>query len=99
MKTPVIDGLYMAANDGVYPELERIAGRNGYELSTELEELEKLLAPLPLGQRTKGKILDLGTDLFAVGAEAGFRRGCRVGAQLIAELQGAPEAPETGGGV
>lgn len=99
MKTPVIDSLCMAANDGLYPELEKIVGRNRDELSTELERLEKLLAPLPLGQRTKGKILDLGTDLFAVGAEAGFRRGCRVGAQLMAELQGAPEAPETGGGV
>lgn len=99
MKTPVIDGIRMAANDGVYPELERIAGRNGYELSTELECLEKLLDPLPLGKGTKIKILDLGTDLFFAGAESGFRRGCRVGAQLMAELQGAPEAPETGGGV
>lgn len=99
MKTPVIDSLCMAANDGVYLELERIAGRNRDEYSAELEQLEKLLAPLPLGQRTKEKILDLGTDLFAVGAEVGFRRGCRVGAQLMAELQGVPEAPETGGGI
>lgn len=62
-------------------------------------QLEKLLASLPLGKRTENKILDLGTDLFSLGAEVGFRRGCRVGAQLMAEIQGAPEAPETGGGV
>lgn len=99
MKTPVIDGIRMAANDGVYPELERIAGIKRGEWSAELERLEKLLAPLPLGTRTKNKILDLGADLFAVGAESGFRQGFRVGAQLMAELQEAPEAPETGGGV
>lgn len=40
MKTPVIDSIRMASNDGIYPELEKIARRNRDECGAELEELE-----------------------------------------------------------
>lgn len=95
MKTPVIDSIRMASNDGIYPELESIAGGPRDKCGETLAPLEKLLDSLPLDTGTTNKILDLGADLFSVGAESGFRRGFRVGAQLMVESL---EAPETGGG-
>lgn len=98
MKTPVIDSIRMASNDGIYPELDSIAGGNRNKCGEALEPLEKLLDSLPLDTGTINKILDLGADLFSAGAESGFRRGFRIGARLMTECLANPEAPEMGGG-
>lgn len=98
MKTPVIDSIRMASNDGIYPELEKIARRNRDECGAALEPLEKTLDSLPLDEAAVVEIMDLGADLFSEGAEAGFRRGFRVEARLMLESLEAPEAPERGGG-
>lgn len=98
MKTPVIDSIRMASNDGIYPGLEQIAGKNRDECGEKLEQMEKLLDSLLLNERTAVEILDQGADLFAEGAESGFRRGFRIGARLMVECLGASAtAPLEGG--
>ena len=64
MKTPVIDSIRMASNDGIYPELEKIARRNRDECGAALEPLEKTLDSLPLDEAAVVEIMDLGADLF-----------------------------------
>lgn len=85
MKMPVIDSIRMASNDGIYPELEKIAGTGRDICGEKLESLEKLLDSMPLNERAAIEILDHGADLFAEGAESGFRRGFRVGTHLMME--------------
>lgn len=96
MKTPAIDIIRTVFNSGIYPELERISGGNRDECSAKLEPLDKLLDSLPLEKEIRSKIMDMGADLFLGGEEFGFRRGFRVGAQLMRECVEEPEPMKSG---
>lgn len=98
MKTPVIDSIRMAANDGISPELEKITRNTSDRERPELIALGKLLESLTLDTKTINEIMHLGIDLSAAGAESGFRQGFRVAAWLMLEILGAPEDPEEEGG-
>ena len=100
MKTPVIDSLEhisVFGNAGSAHELVEIAG--DIQDCSGLDALDELLDSLPLKNETANKIRDLASNVFAFGAESGFRRGFRVGARLMVESLGAPEELETGGGI
>ena len=96
MKTPAIDMIRTVFNSGIYPELERIAGENRDECSAELAPLDKLLDSLPLDKKAKAEVLDMGAALFLGDEEFSFRRGFRVGAQLMRECFGDPEPMKSG---
>ena len=96
MKTPVIDGLdriSVFGNAGSTRELAEIAGDFQDSGPAGLDALDKLLDSLPLEDKAANEIRDLASNIFAVGAESGFRRGFRVGMRLMVESLGAPEAP------
>jgi len=57
MKTPVIDSIRMASNDGIYPELEKIAKINRPGEWVEIDALAELLKPLHLDYETSEKIM------------------------------------------
>lgn len=98
MKTPVIDGLCMASNDGIYPELKQIAGSPRPGEWAELNALAELLKPLNLDYVTSEKIMEQAMAVAAAETHTAFRSGFRIGARLMAESFGL-SAPETGGGV
>ncbi len=98
MKTPVIDSLERISvkdNVGSTPEIVKASGDDPTEICTDLDALDKLLDTLPLEAKAANEIRGLVSNIFAFGAESGFRRGFRVGARLMVEILG---APETGGG-
>lgn len=102
MKTPVIDSLgriTVLGNAGSTHELAEIAGYSKYKSDSVLHDLEQILAPLRLDETIFAQIVDQGTAIFVDGETYGFRRGCRVGARLTAEILGLPEAPETRCGI
>ena len=102
MKTAVIDSLEhisVIGNAGSTPELTEISGDDPGVSCDALDALERLTEAFVLDEKVRNELVDLGADIFSSGNETGFRRGFRVGARLMLETLGTPEALKAEGGV
>ena len=85
MKTPVIDALRLAVDDGLYTELEQFMQKDRVKERAELDRETTPPDSLNLDRGTRRKVEDWAADVFAAGAEHGFRDGFRVAARLMLE--------------